>query len=382
MNRSLGVFLGARTLSIFGDRIADVALPIVILAETGSAAQAGLVGAAAQMPQVLAALHIGVLADRRERRGLMIAADVMRAFAFAAIALVFLRGDPSLTVLLVLALVAGAGDALFNAAAGSYLPAIAGEQELIRANGLTEAADAAATLTGPAVGGWMIQRLHPAVPFMVNTVSFAASAVLVRRLPRKEPPVESEPSLSAGLHLLLRDRRQRALLSGTLYMHLLAAASFLPFLSRADEDLGIGAGTIGLIVSAAGVGGLISSLLISRLVSTRNWPFTLAVVLGVNGLAVGLTGLFEGPWILAATILVLDGASALAFILAATVRQEITADHVRGRVIAASTALTAVGRLLAVATVGVLSDAVGPVAVLTVLALLSIPFLLGMTLLG
>jgi hypothetical protein len=51
-----------------------------------------------------------------------------------------------------------------------------------------------------------------------------------------------------------------------------------PFLSRAQEDMGIGAGTIGLIVSAAGVGGLIGSLGISRFIGPRRWPFTLAAV--------------------------------------------------------------------------------------------------------
>lgn len=127
--------LSARSLSIFGDRVSDVALPLVILAETGSAAQAGLVGAAVQAPQVLAALHIGALADRRERRSLMIAADLLRAVAFAAIAVVIIRGNPDLLVLVALALVAGVGDALFNASAGSYLPAIAGDDELMRPMG-------------------------------------------------------------------------------------------------------------------------------------------------------------------------------------------------------------------------------------------------------
>jgi MFS family permease len=378
MNRRLAVFLSARSLSIFGDRVSDVALPLVILADTGSAAQAGLVGAAVQAPQVLAALHIGALADRRERRGLMVAADLLRAVAFAAIAAVIIRGDPNPLVLVALALVTGVGDALFNAAAGSYLPAIAGDDGLMRANGLTEAADAAATLTGPALGGWMIQRLHPAFPFVVNVGSFLASSALLARLPRKELPDVEKLSLTAGVRLLFSDRRQRALLSGAGYLHLLAAASFLPFLSRAQQDLGLRAGTIGLIVSAAGVGGLISGLGVSRFIGSRHWPLTLATALAVNGLAVGLIGIFERPWLLAVTVLVMDGASALAFIVAATTRQQITANDVRGRVIAASTALTALVRMLAVATVGVLSDLFGPAAVLIALAILGIPFVLGL----
>lgn len=373
----LRYFVTARAVSILGDRVADVVLPLAILAAGGSPLIAGLVGAAVQLPQVLVALHVGAAVDRRERRGLMVAADLLRAITFTAMGAEIVFGGAKPVPLIVLALVTGVGDAVFNAAAGSHLPNIVGDRDLMRANGLVEASDAAATLTGPAVGGWVLQLFGALTAFLANAVSFVVSALLLSRLPKTRPqPEDEDASVFAGLRLVLRDRRQSVLLSGACYMHLLAAAAFLPLLVRARTVLGLSPGVIGLIVSAAGIGGLISSLLLTRIVDTRRWPLLLAGVLGINAVAVGVLAFLDAPVWLAVTVLVLDGASALSFILVATTRQRITPDGVRGRVFAASTAVTATIRLIAMAGVGALIDAVGPGPVLVGLAVLAVPFLI------
>ncbi len=372
-------FVAARAVSIFGDRVADIVLPLAVLAATGSAVTAGLVGAASQLPQVLAALHVGALVDRLERRGLMVFADVLRAAAYVAIGAEVALGGARLLPLIVLGLVAGIGDAVFHAAAGSYLPNIVGDRDLMRANGLVEGSDAAATLTGPAAGGWLLQWLGPLVAFVINAGSFVVSALLLLRLPTNRPgegEQDGDAAVLAGLRLVSRDRRQRVLLAGACYMHLLAAAAFLPLLVRADEELDLSPATIGLVVSAAGIGGLLSSLVLARFCDVRRWPLLLAAVLGVNGGAVGLLALLDAPVSLAVAVLVLDGASALAFIVVATTRQRITPDHLRGRVIAASTAVTATVRMVAIGGVGALVDLVGAGPVLLALAVLAVPFLL------
>ncbi|MFJ6672843.1 MFS transporter [Actinosynnema sp. NPDC091369] len=373
-------FVAARAVSILGDRVADVVLPLAVLAATGSAVTAGLVGAASQLPQVLASLHVGALVDRGERRGLMVFADVLRAVAFVAIGAEVVLGGARLWPLVVLGLVAGVGDAVFHSAAGSYLPNIVGDRDLMRANGLVEGSDAAATLTGPAAGGWLLQALGPLVAFLVNAGSFVVSAALLLRLPRNRPAAdehgEQDASVFAGLRLVLRDRQQAVLLTGACYMHLLAAAAFLPLLVRADGELAFSPATTGLIVSAAGIGGLISSLVLARFCDVRRWPLLLACVLAVNGGAVGLLALLDAPVALAAAVLVLDGASALAFIVVATTRQRITPDRLRGRVISASTAVTATVRMVAIGGVGALVDLVGPGPVLVGLAVLAVPFVL------
>lgn len=385
MRKPVPYFLAARALSILGDRVTDVVLPLAVLATSGSAVTAGVVGAAAQLPQVLAALHVGALVDRRERKSLMVTVDVVRAVAFVAIGAEVVLGGARLVPLVLLALVTGIGDAVFHAAASSYLPSLVEDRDLMRANGLVEGSDAAATLTGPAAGGWLLQSLGPLVAFMVNAVSFVASAMLLARLPKNVPAAgESggDESVLAGLWLVRRDRAQAVLLASACYLHLLAAAAFLPLLVRANEELRLTPLTTGLIVSAAGVGGLVSSVVLARFCDVARWPLLLAAVLSVNGGAVGVLALFDAPLWLAATVLVLDGASALGFIVVATIRQRITPDALRGRVIAASTAATATVRMLALAGAGALIDLVGPRPVLLGMAALALPFVLLLVLPG
>ncbi|GAA0469909.1 hypothetical protein Aca07nite_41180 [Actinoplanes capillaceus] len=371
-------FIAARTVSVLGDRVAGVVLPLAVLAGTGSAVAAGLVAAALQLPSVVAALHLGALVDRFDRRTLMIGADVLNATAYTGLGAELVLGGGRLPVLIGLALLAGVADTVFTTASGSYLPHLAGEERLMRANGLAEGSDAAATLAGPALGGWLLQAFGTFAAFLANAVSFAVSALMTATLPgnRPVPGEQADASVLAGLRLIGRDPRQRTLLTAAAYMHLLAAAAFLPLLVRMRDRLGLEPTVIGLVIAAAGAGGLVSSLVIARWCETRHWPPLLAAVLAVNGAATGALALLDGAVALAAAVLVLDGASALAFVIVAATRQRITGDHVRGRVLAAGGAVTALVRLAGMIAVGALTEAAGPEPVLIGLALTGVPFVL------
>ncbi|MGW4841427.1 MFS transporter [Nocardia brasiliensis] len=385
MRKPLPYFLAARVLSILGDRVTDIVLPLAVLAASGSAVTAGVVGAAAQLPQILAALPVGALVDRRDRKTLMVIADIVRAVVYVVIGAEVALGGARVLPLVLLALLAGVGDAVFHTAAGSYLPSLVADRDLMRANGLMEGADAAATLTGPAAGGWLLQSLGPLAAFVTNAASFATSALLLARLPKNTPAAGtygSDESVLAGLRLVWRNGAQARLLASACYLNLLAAAAFLPLLVRADDELHLTPLTTGLIISASGIGGLISSFVLARCCDTSRWPLVLAAVLAVNGGAVGMLAVFDAPLWLAATVLVVDGASALGFIVVATIRQRITPDVLRGRVITANTAATATIRMLALALAGALIEFAGPRAVLLGLAVLALPFIVLLALPG
>ncbi|MBO3741202.1 MFS transporter [Actinoplanes flavus] len=380
MRTGFALFLTARAVSVLGDRVAGVVLPLAVLAGTGSAVSAGLVAAALQLPSVIGAVHLGALVDRFDRRTLMICSDVVNAVAYVGIGAELLLADGRLPVLIALALAAGVADTVFTTASGSHLPYLADEKQLMRANGLVEGSDAAATLAGPAIGGWLMQAFGTFTAFLTNAASFLVSAVMIAFLPgHRATPGEGEPadeSVLAGLRLIGRDRRQRLLLTAAGYMHLLAAVAYLPLLVRMRDELGLGPQVIGLVIAAAGVGGLISGLVVARWCETRHWAPLLAAVLAVNGAATGLLAVAGSAVWLAATVLVLDGASALAFIIVAATRQRITLDHLRGRVLAAGGAVTALVRMVGVVAVGALTDALGPAPVLAGLALAGVPFVL------
>jgi predicted MFS family arabinose efflux permease len=374
-------FFLARTVGILGDRVADLALPLAILATTGSAARASVVAAVAQLPQIVGALHIGAFVDRRNRRTVMATADILRAMAYVLVGLEVTIGEARWVPLVLLALVIGMGDALFYAAAAAVLPSLVRSTELVRANGFLEAADAGATLAGPPLAGWLLQRFSPLVAFAFNAASFVASALFLIRLPRGDKRAQAvadgpSDSVQEGFRLIVRDKPQRRLLAASIYMHLLAASVMLAVLVHLQADLQMQPATIGLIVSAAGVGGLLASLVLSRFVAVERWQTAVAAALFVNAGAAAVIAVTEPPVLLAILVLLLDGASAFAFIVTAAARQRITPDGALGRVTSASIAFTATTRLMATAAIGVLLDLVGPQLVLGGLAVIGIPFIL------
>ncbi|GAA2078460.1 MFS transporter [Actinomadura alba] len=383
MAEQLTRFIASRTVSIFGDRIADLALPLAIISVTGSASKAGVVAATLQAPRVLAALHAGALVDRVPRRKLMIGADLIQGLAYIVIGLEISVGGARWIPLVMVALIAGMAETVFSLAAASYLPQIVAKERLVRANGWLEAADAGATLTGPAVGGMLLQRLGTMPALAFNSCSFLVSAILLRRLPDTRPRgPRHEAGLLLGARLLLSRTDQLALLVGSVYMQLLASCALLVFFVRAKDDLDLASGVIGLVASAAGVGGLASSLIIARLVERRPWWMVLAIALTVNAVGVGLLGVFTHIVLLAAAVAVLDGASALCFIIASATRQRITPGEAIGRLTAASGAITSTVRVLAVAGIGVLVDAFSASTTLFGLALIGAPFILAVTAYG
>lgn len=172
-NKGLGRFVTARTVSILGDRLAETVLPIVILLATGDALLAGLVTAANVAPTFLLSLPIGHWVDLRERRRLMISADLWRAVLSVGLAVALVGPNPSTLILVLISFLLGCGDALFNVSAQSYLPALVPSTRIMRANTVLETGDAAATLAGPAVAGAVLTRfkwrLRPADNHPVNS---------------------------------------------------------------------------------------------------------------------------------------------------------------------------------------------------------------------
>ncbi len=167
-----------QTASIVGDRVTGLALPWLILLQTRSASAAGLVLAARYLPLMLLGLPAGVLADRVDRRALMIACDIARAAALGAVALLgALRQTPPLWLLTMVVLVLGAGQLGFGVAYRAWLPDITGGRLLGQANAALEASDAASTLVGPALGGALIGVIGPVLALGADAVSYVVSAV-------------------------------------------------------------------------------------------------------------------------------------------------------------------------------------------------------------
>jgi len=192
-DRTFRFIWGGQTASLFGDQVTNLALPWLLLHQTHSAFAAGAVSAARYLPLLTFGLAAGLIADRVERRALMIAADVGRLVALGAVALVGVLGRvPPLWLLVLVVLTLGTGQLLFGVAYGAWLPDVTGDARLGQANAALESSDAASVLAGGPLGGALITAVGPVLALGADALSYGVSAVTLTRV-RTERPVGQAP---------------------------------------------------------------------------------------------------------------------------------------------------------------------------------------------
>jgi MFS family permease len=168
----------ARTISNVGDGIAFVALVLLVQQRQETGVAVGSLLLVQSVPRFLGPVA-GIVADRVDQRGLMIACDLGNAAIFAAIALL----SPPFPVLLALAGASSCLDTLFAPAGRSALPAIVGRNDLLQANALLGTSFNLQLALGPVIGGALVAGLGTRGAFAANVVSFVLSAAITTRLP-------------------------------------------------------------------------------------------------------------------------------------------------------------------------------------------------------
>jgi MFS family permease len=303
-NRDFTLLWVGQLCSEVGSRISFVAYPLLVLATTGSAAQAGVVGFARVLPMLLFALPGGVLADRVDRRTLMIACDGTRALLLLSLTLAVATGHVAFLHIAVVAFVDGTGYALSYVAERGAMRQVVPVEQLPEAVARTESRNFGAVVAGPPLGG-LLYGIGRAVPFAVDAASYLVStcAMLAMRTRFQEPRGARTDSLRAEVGEGLRWVWQRPFFRVSA---LLAAGinpvfegAYLLVVVRARQG-GASAGAIGAmlaIVGACGVlGGVIAPPLRRRLsaraaLAGANWsivPLLPLLALTADPLLLGL----------------------------------------------------------------------------------------------
>ena len=260
-------YWGAHTVSLFGDQISMLALPLVaVLALDADAAQMGYLSAMALAPNLLLALHGGAWVDRRgQRRRTMIATDVGRAVVIATIPLAYLLDVLTLEQLYVVAFVAGAMTVLFGVADASLFQTIVPRDRFVEASALLNGSRAFSYVAGPSVAGLLTQAITAPGALLVDAFSFLGSARLLERIdPTEPPPDESSSGVTEGLRWIAQSSVVRASLLATAtinFFNFVFQALFVLYVTR---SLGVSPGTLGLVIGAGAVGGLLGSAITGR----------------------------------------------------------------------------------------------------------------------
>ena len=203
-DRRFRTFWIGETLSQFGDRISELALPLIaVVLLDASPTQVGLLTAAVWGPN-LVSLFVGSWVDQQPRkRVLLVVADLARAAVLATIPLAYAVDALTLVHLYVVALLAGLGQVLFSTAYPPFFVALVPRDRFLDANSKLSASRSASFIAGPAVGGALVQALTAPVAILVDALTFVASAFQIGRVRVEEAPVENPHG-----HSLLRRARE------------------------------------------------------------------------------------------------------------------------------------------------------------------------------
>lgn len=182
-NRDFLLLWTGQVVSTLGTRISGLAYPLLVLAITGSAAQAGLVAAAQAAPFVIWFLPAGALVDRWPRKRIMLIADAGRAVALASVAGAVVLGRITIGHLIVVAFVEGTLYVFFLLAETAALPYVVPKPQLPAGVAQNQARDQGADLIGQPLGGFLF-GLGQAVPFAVDAVSYLVGLALVAPIRR------------------------------------------------------------------------------------------------------------------------------------------------------------------------------------------------------
>ncbi|MFN2628454.1 MAG: MFS transporter [Gaiellaceae bacterium] len=186
-NREFVLLEAGQLLSTAGTQSTTIAYPLLVLALTHSPAKAGIVTFARLLPHAVFGLLAGVVADRFNRKRLMIAADGVRALAIGSLVMAILLDRLAFWQLPLVAFLEGTGSAFFSPASAGALRALVPLRQLPAAVGAQQARAATARLAGPPLGGALF-GFGRAIPFVVDAASYAFStlALLMMRTPFQE----------------------------------------------------------------------------------------------------------------------------------------------------------------------------------------------------
>jgi MFS family permease len=265
-NRDFMLLWGGQALSGLGSQISLVAFPLLVLATTGSPAKAGVVGFARLVPVVLLSLPAGVIADRVNRKRLMVCTDAIRALALASIPIALALGSAPYGLIVAVALVDGAGFIFSYVAERGALRQLVPLDQLPEAVARNESRLFGAMLAGPPIGG-LLFGLARAVPFAADAVSYAASvtSMLLIGADFQEPRDDTvSPGVVEGLRWLWRERFIRSCSLLFAFSNPIYSGLSLLIVVLAKSD-GASSGLIGAMLAVAAAGGLLGALAAPRL---------------------------------------------------------------------------------------------------------------------
>jgi MFS family permease len=331
-----------QTISVVCSRLDGLGLT-ALLVLGASPAQMGFLAAAGGLPALAVSLFAGALLDRTRRKPVMIAADLGRAAALLIIPLAVLFGGLNLLLLLGIVIVHGALTIVFEVGYRSYLPSLVERKNILEGNSKLAVSSSLAEVTGPGLGGFLVQTLTAPVAILVDGLSFLVSAgslIWIRKPELSPVPTEADRPLlneiRAGLSFVFSHPILRPLALYEAQTRFFGSFFAGLYSLYALRTLGLGPALLGLVITCGGVGSLLGAFVSNRLIErVRIGPILLVTSLG-GWLAAFLIPLASGPvWraalMMAAAQVLGDVLGTIYEVNQISLAQSITPDVMLGR---------------------------------------------------
>jgi MFS family permease len=337
-NRDFRVLLTSQGISSLGDGVSFAALPLLVLALTGSGFAMGIVGALQTLPDLFLGMVAGAIADRSDRKRMMFLADLGRAGLTALIPISVALGGPTMAVILLVAAPTSILRSFFLAGYTASVPALVGRSQVGRANSYFEAIYSAGYIVGPAIAGVLAATIGPGPTLAIDALSFAASALgllFVRRdlrAPVDRPRRRLLTEIREGIDFIAANPTLRTVILFWGATSILLAPLVTALAVHVTRDLGQPASVLGLILASYGVGTVFGSLLTARRIGRGR---VAEILLGGNlviGLALVVVATTAAIPLQVAAAFVAGIAQSMVLVTYITLRTAYSPDDLLGRI--------------------------------------------------
>ncbi|HEY3334571.1 MAG TPA: MFS transporter [Candidatus Limnocylindrales bacterium] len=370
-NRDFWTVLVGQGVSSFGDSITNTAMPLLVLGLTGSGFVMGIVNVLSTLPDLLVGLFAGAYADRWDRRRMMFASDLGRAVLTAVVPISVWLDGPTIPLILLVTFPMQVLRVLWLAAYTASVPGLVGRTQVARASAIFEAVFNVGWIIGPAIAGLLAATIGPGATIAIDALTFLVSSVailFVRRPLRAERHEETHilEDIREGIRFVAHEPTLRAVLALGTTTSIITAGLTTALIFYLTIDRALGAGIVGLVLSAFAVGSLAGSVVAARFAFK---PVGRVMLLGAVGMGASLVIAAADasvPLIVAVSLFagVLNTNVLVAYI---TLRTMLSPDVLLGRVGATartlSVGLMPVGALIT----GILLDTVGGTVTLSLM---------------
>lgn len=355
-------YFAGQAVSLVGTWMQTVAQGWLVLELTGSGTALGLVAAAQFLPLLLLAPYGGLLADRMDKRRLLLGTQTALGLMALTLGVLTVTGAVELWMIVVLALGLGVSTAVDNPARQAFAQEMVGPSRVRNAVTLNSILVNAARAVGPAVAGVLIATVGTGLCFLVNAGSYLAvlAALLTMDVAALQPSPRAERARGQVREGLAYVGRTPELLVPLIMLALVGTLTYefsvvLPLLALSFDG---GAGTYGLLTAAMGAGAILGGLVVAGRGATGLRPLTAAAAM--FGTAVLMTAAAPTAEVAAAALVVV-GATSIAFLSTGNTTLQLAADpRFRGRVMALWAVAFLGSTPLGAPVIGVVSEHLSP----------------------